>query len=381
MSDRHVAAGGTAADELATPKGPLRILHVTQPVEAGVANVVKGLVSHQVGRGAQVTVASPSGPFASHVTEIGAQHHEWQAQRDPGTSTLTEIRRLRQIVRAVEPDVVHLHSAKAGLAGRAALRGSVPTLYQPHAWSDLAASGAVARAARLWESFAQRWTDATIVSSEYELQHGRELGAKNSVLVPNGVDVVRFEPSAREAARHELGISEERTVVLCVGRLAEQKGQDLLLDAWRTLNEPGAELHIVGDGPKAEAVQALARETEGVVVHAQASDPRLWYAAADLVVLPSRWEGASLVLLEAMASGRSVVGFDVGGLATTLDNPSAAVRPLDVPGLKSAIQQRIRNSRLRGAEEVRNRARACDAFTADESYRKFTSTALRATRP
>ncbi|OMQ15223.1 glycosyl transferase, partial [Modestobacter sp. VKM Ac-2676] len=65
---------------------------------------------------------------------------------------------LRRVVRAADPELVHLHSAKAGLAGRLAVQGSRRTVFQPHAWSFEAVTGGVAEASRRWERAAQRWT-------------------------------------------------------------------------------------------------------------------------------------------------------------------------------------------------------------------------------
>ena len=78
--------------------------------------------------------------------------------------TVGETQRLRRLISQVDPDVVHLHSAKAGLAGRLAVRGTRPTLFQPHGWSWLAARGATARGALAWERLAARWTDVSCAS-------------------------------------------------------------------------------------------------------------------------------------------------------------------------------------------------------------------------
>ena len=367
---------GTDAPASKKANTPLHVLHVSQPVEAGVANVVRGLVEHQRGAGLRVSVACPEGPLATSVRESGAAHHAWTASRDPGPSIAREARQLRDIIRRVQPDVIHLHSAKAGLVGRLVLRGSRPSIFQPHAWSDLAATGAIAKAARAWEKWASRWTQATVVSSAYEREHGEQLNMSNGVLIPNGVDVDKFTPADRAAARVRLGIPSDEIAVVCVGRMARQKGQDLLLAAWAELKAPGASLYLVGDGPDRESIERAAARLETVRVVPGVSDPRDWFAAADLVVLPSRWEGASLVLLEAMAMGRSLVGFDVGGLATTLDNSSAAVPPEDVKALAREISRRLADADVRHVEEESNRARAVDFYPSSLSYSRLTSLTL-----
>ena len=87
-----------------------------------------------------------------------------------------ETRRAYRLIRRVAPDVVHAHSAKAGLAARLALRGRVPTVYQPHAWSFEAVEGRTAGLARAWERWAARWTDRVLCVSEAERRTGERAG-------------------------------------------------------------------------------------------------------------------------------------------------------------------------------------------------------------
>src|SRR4051812_17465786 len=112
----------------------MRVLHVSQPVDGGVAQVVADLVTDQVGRGWDVVVACPpSGWLPSVVCDAGARVVQWPAARSPGLSVVREAQVLTRTVQATAPSVVHLHSAKAGLGGRLAVRGRRPTVYQPHA--------------------------------------------------------------------------------------------------------------------------------------------------------------------------------------------------------------------------------------------------------
>lgn len=316
----------------------MRVLHVCQPVEAGVPAVVADLVTDQVRRGHVVHVAcSPTSVLAARAAAAGAQVHAWQATRDPGPQVLAEVRALRRIVTAADPDVVVLHSAKAGLAGRLALRGSRPVVVAPHAWSFQAATGPVATAATAWEVVAGRWTDLVVSVGHEESTRGRAAGiTAPAVVVDNGVDLGRVDHRTAAAARADLGLP-AGPAVLCVGRLTRQKGQDMLLDAWSAILDqvPGATLVLVGDGP--DRADLAARAGAGVVFLGARDDVPALLAAADVVVLPSRWEGAALVPLEAMAAARPVVGFDVGGLAEVVGDGGTVLPPLDVAGLARAV--------------------------------------------
>jgi glycosyltransferase involved in cell wall biosynthesis len=341
-----------------------RVLHVSQPTEAGVARVVRHLVADQVRTGWEVVAACPpTGPLSVEVAAAGARVLAWPATREPGPDSGQETLRLRRLVESVGADIVHLHSAKAGLAGRLAIRGRRPTVYQPHAWSFWAATGWRRAGSLAWERYGARWTDRLVCVSEREKEEAERLRIPaEGVVVPNGVDVGWFpaqDAAARAGARATLGLDRVPTAV-CVGRLCRQKGQDLLVRAWPrvTAAVPDARLVLVGDGPDRTVLAADAPPS--VLLAGDVEDTRSWYAAADVVVLPSRWEGLALVLLEAMASARSVVTTDVGGAREALPHDGGAVvRVGDLPGLAAALVARLRDPGLAAAEGAAGRARAC----------------------
>jgi glycosyltransferase involved in cell wall biosynthesis len=335
-----------------------RTLHVSQPVEAGVPAVVAALVADQLARGDDVHVACPPGAgLAATVTGLGAVHHSWAATRSPGATVPDEVRRLRQIIDQVDPDVVVLHSAKAGLAGRLALRGSRPTVYAPHAWSFEAVGGPVRTASTAWEVAASRWTDVVVCVSEDERDRGLAAGVTAPmVVVGNGVDLQALRPAEPGPARARLGLADRPTVV-CVGRLSEQKGQDQLLAGWPAVLAavPDAQLVLVGDGPARAALEASA--PLGVLFTGARSDIADVLTAADVVALPSRWEAAPLVPLEAMAVGRTVVAFGVDGVRAALGDTGVVLEPGDVPGLAAALIDLLTDPSRTAAEGRAARAR------------------------
>jgi glycosyltransferase involved in cell wall biosynthesis len=338
------------------------VLHVAQPTQAGVARVVAHLVADQLNAGWDVfTACPPGGPLAAAVARAGAQVLPWRASRGIGASALAETWRLRSVVARVAPDLIHLHSAKAGLAGRLAIRGRLPTVFQPHAWSFDAVTGTVRWGTLAWERHAARWTHRLACVSEHERERGRRLGVNAATsVVPNGVDLTWFgacDDADRARARAELRLPAGPTVV-CVGRLCRQKGQDLLLAAWPAVVAaiPDARLVLVGDGPDRAALTAIA--PAGVTFARHADDPRPWYAAADVVAMPSRWEAMALVLLEAMASARCVVAADVGGVREAMPAGRAAIVPAeDVGALAATLVVRLARPALAAAEAAAGRAR------------------------
>ncbi|MFC8827749.1 glycosyltransferase [Streptomyces sp. NPDC057137] len=346
-----------------SPGPGFTVLHLVQPVDGGVGRVVADLVHAQVAAGMRVVVACPDhGPLTADVAALGAETEVWHATRDPGFGLPAEIRRVAELVGRIRPDVVHAHSAKAGFAGRLAVRGRTPTVFQPHAWSFEAVSGTTAALARGWERLAARWTARVVCVSEAERDRGERAGVRAPwSVVHNGVDADRFRPAdtadglastapARAALPRLAELPPDTPLVVCVGRLCRQKGQDILLRAWPLVLQevPRARLVLVGDGPDAERLRESAPPS--VLFTGAVRDTAPWYRAADLVVLPSRWEGMAVSPLEAMASGRAVLLSDVDGARESLPPAQRAhclTPPEDHAATATAISALLRDRPLR----------------------------------
>lgn len=316
---------------------PIRVLHVSQPNAGGVAVYVGQAAGDQRRRGWEVAVACPpGGDLPARCAAAGVPWFNWPAERAPGPRTPLESLSLRRLVKGFAPDVVHLHSAKAGLAGRLLRRPrGTPTIFQPHGWSWLAATGRQDAVSHRWERVAARWSDALVCVGVGELREGVRAGVRGPYrVVLNGVDRRRFRPAGaadRLAARTRLGLPAGAPLAVCIGRVTRQKGQDVLVAAWPGVTErcPSARLAIVGDG---DGVAALSREpVAGVLFVPAVADPRDWLAASDVVVLPSRWEGLPLTALEALAVGRPVVGTDIPGITEVVRPGVGALVPADDP--------------------------------------------------
>ncbi|WP_267243119.1 glycosyltransferase [Streptomyces sp. PR69] len=362
----------------------LTVFHLVQPVDGGVARVVADLVRAQTAEGIRTVVACPpGGRLAADAAAAGAQVHPWPAVRAPGPQLAREVLTAARLIRRTAPHLVHAHSAKAGLAGRLAVRGRLPTVFQPHAWSFDAVEGRAAELALRWERYGTRWATRTLCVSESERRAGERAGlAARWCVIRNGIDLDHFRPgggdggadlgpdAAVKAARAELPqlapFPPDAPLAVCVGRLCRQKGQDILLRAWPQLLSavPDARLALVGDGPDRERLMRMA--PPGVLFAGASRDTRSWFRAADVVVLPSRWEGMALAPLEAMACGRPVVVSDVSGARESLPPGAVAhalVPPEDPRALASAIGRLLADPVLREEQgrAARDHARAaCD---------------------
>lgn len=351
------------------------VLHVTQAGDGGVGKVVAGLARFQDREGFRVEVAcDPDSPLAAELAGAGLRVRPWVAARSPVRGVWREAASLSRIVEQARPDVVHAHSAKAGLVARLVVRGKVRTVFEPHAWSFWALPDWLAGVGRAWERAALRWTSRVICLSKAEAA-AIDLGDR-AALIPNGVDTDWWCPRDRAESRRRLGVDEDKFLVVCVARVCWQKGQDVLIDAFRLLldEQPGALLTLVGDGPTLPSIRERAAGLP-VLTPGQVADPRDWYAAADLVVLPSRYEGGALSVLEVGAMERLMVATSVGSVT---DDPALAVLvpsndPVRLAGVLGWLAEDLD---LRTALARSARRRVLHRYQADEAYRRVTELAV-----
>jgi glycosyltransferase involved in cell wall biosynthesis len=317
----------------------VRVLQVMQPVDGGVPAHVLAMATQLRECGIDVAVASPKAPAISRkLAAIEVKHFEWRAQRSPA-KLLPEVVRLARVVSLFDPDVIHLHSSKAGLAGRMAIRGRRPTVYSPHAWSFTGQSR-IDLPSLVWERLASRWTTRFVCVSRDERVVGASVIPGGSwAIATNEVDMPTSVVTARGTAE-----SGPRPIgpprVVCVGRICRQKGQLSLASIWWAVREmvPGATITFFGAGPDLLELSEIARASPGIIVAGHSDRAIAEMEEADVVTMPSRWEAMAYTALEASAVGKPLVAFDVAGMSELADNPAVhLVEPNDWDGLTRSI--------------------------------------------
>jgi glycosyltransferase involved in cell wall biosynthesis len=146
-------------------------------------------------------------------------------------------------------------------------------------------------------------------------------------LVPNAIDLRRFSPgeASWDEARAQLGLPAASRIVAGVGRLNPQKNFALFLDIAAQLAPRFPDLHflLAGDGPEEQMLREKASAlgiANRVTFSGYVADTRLVYLAADVLLMPSRYEGLPMTLLEAMAMGLPVVASKLDGIAEVIDD-------------------------------------------------------------
>jgi D-inositol-3-phosphate glycosyltransferase len=187
--------------------------------------------------------------------------------------------------------------------------------------------------------------------------------------IPPGVDIELFHPQSGAACRVELGIAPDERVVLFVGRIDPIKGIDTLVDAAEIMLargsiEPAPTFLIVGGdldadgapvGPLADVANSIEQRGIAASFRLVGSQPQdqlpVFYAAADVVAVPSRYESFGLVAVEALACGKPVVASRVGGLRFTIDEGTTGflVKPQSPQALAEALELILSDATLRAA--------------------------------
>jgi glycosyltransferase involved in cell wall biosynthesis len=175
--------------------------------------------------------------------------------------------------------------------------------------------------------------------------------AKRSIVIANGIDLGNFRRSVdRDRLRHSFNLPPGARVITFIGRLDEQKGLDLLLEATAHLlpGVDGIEVWLVGDGPIRAELQRQAAKL-GIDDRVkfwgyQAQIDRYLYAS-DIFVLPSSYEGMPIVLLEALAAGIPCVVSQVGDNDLVVEDgkQGLTIPPNDVAALTNAISLLLRS--------------------------------------
>ncbi|RMD74905.1 MAG: glycosyltransferase [Lentisphaerae bacterium] len=230
-------------------------------------------------------------------------------------------RSLKRHIRRLQPALIHTHSSKAGALTRFCVRsGSIPIIHTPHVFAFQWARGISGWLYGRIERYLSRYTDKYILFSKRQREAALEvLGAnvaEKIALLPNGVDIHKFQPVSRqrrEYLKKGLGIQPDDFCIGAVVRPVLQKAVPELLKMFRSLQDQektSVHLFIAGiphdNGPVAAKIWAYGLH-DRVHLLGWVDEMREFYQTMDLLVMTSHWEGCPYAVLEAMACGCPVL--------------------------------------------------------------------------
>ena len=351
----------------------MKIVEVTN-VDFSLRHFLLPLMRGAAARGHDVLGVSADGALLDEVRAEGLRVEALPLARS--LSPVAQWRALWAMValfRRERPDLVHAHMPISGFIARLAARiAGVPRVAytchgflfnQPGPWPRRALGLVV-------EWLGGRMTDVTMTVSTEEAADARRLHiARDAIPIGNGRDPARFhpDPTARTRIRAELGVSDDRIVIVIVSRLVRHKGYPELLAAMADL--PDAELWVVGERLASDHGQDL----EPLFAGAGPQVRRLGYrrdvaailAAADIFTLPSHFEGLPMSVIEAMLTGLPVVATDIRGpREQVVDGQTGIlVPPATVGPLAAALCRLVADAGMRARMGAAGRERALALYT------------------
>ncbi len=221
--------------------------------------------------------------------------------------------RLLRLLRRERPVAVILHTQVAGLLGAtAAIVARVPARIIIH-HINVGVSGRLFRPIEAVAGSTGLYTDIVFVGNAIHDEVGGfpRWYRQRTLVIPNAVEVPM--PVDRDSVRARFDIGSDEFVILAVGALTDQKNHEVVVRALAGL--PSATLVLAGEGPRADMLRALALEHDvnlRMLGHIAPADVFALYGASDLYVMPSRAEGRSLALLDAVSAGLPVLLSDIG---------------------------------------------------------------------
>jgi len=364
----------------------MRILLVTTGLRMGGAEQqVSALTQEFIARGHRVALISLT-PDCEVPMPDAVERLMLDMRKTPASMVRAQIA-AQKFARRWQPDIVNSHMFHANMFARVLARFTdlPPLICAAHSFSE------GGRLRMTLYRCTDNWCALTTQVSETslaEMVRARAVSRNRVRVMYNGIDTFKFQPDdgLRTQTRAQLGIDANTRIILNIGRLAAEKAQVALVDAFQRMDYAvSARLLIAGDGPQRAALASRIAHhglQDRVQLLGTRHDIPALLNAADLFALSSRVEGMPLVLAEALACECAVVSTAAPGVAELLGDLGTIVPINDINGLASAMTQSLTTEDRASAQRKIGRERIVKHFgiaaAADRwlaLYRQLISTA------
>ncbi|MFH0855946.1 MAG: glycosyltransferase family 4 protein [Candidatus Omnitrophota bacterium] len=308
----------------------------------GITSYVFTLAGGLKGKGHNVFIASSGGRLADKFKEAGLGYIpiSIRTKKEVSPKIILSAFKLYGIIKENKIGIIHSHSRTTQVLGCLLSRiTGARHIFTCHGFFKR----------RLLRRIFPCWGDKVIAISEQVRTHlvnDFKLDADKIAVINNGVDTGspgRKDPEGVISGKRDLGLS-DGPVIGIIARLSEVKGHKYLIQAMKIVLEkvPSANLLIIGTGKPQKELAQLAKSlgiSRSVFFVPEIQDTAGALALLDIFVMPSLQEGLGLALMEAMAQGLAVIGSNVGGIKTLIQNGinGLLVEPADSRGLAGAI--------------------------------------------
>ncbi|MBR9647293.1 glycosyltransferase family 4 protein [Clostridium tyrobutyricum] len=312
----------------------IKVLHITQSEIGGVTEYIKMLLKYM-----------DNNKFEFYL--IGSKQYESQKnifkelnckiitvdmkRKISPKSDWKSILNIRNYIKNINPDIIHLHSSKAGALGRiASIFLNIPVVYNAHGWAfDMNISKKKKLIYIYVEKILARFTDTIVNISDHEKYSQQKYKIepkKYTKVIYNGIDLERYNVKYNvEEIKQKLSIPSNGFVIGMVGRISAQKSPESFVKIAKKLKEKIDDCYfiLVGDGDLKAEIEILIDRyglKNKFLITGWTNEVPKYISIFDVGVLTSKWEGFGLVLAEYMAAKKPVVAFNSGGIPNVVKN-------------------------------------------------------------
>ncbi|MFD3735142.1 glycosyltransferase family 4 protein [Streptomyces sp. NPDC058632] len=363
-------------------QSPLRTVQVLGGGNAAAGTHVRSLAAGLVARGVRVTVCAPAEAERTYdFTGAGADHVHVPRSSDPGS-----VAALRAA--CADADLVHAHGLHASFRTVLALGGRSTPLTVT--WHDRAhADGARAHVLRLMERRVVRAATVVLGTTSALVDRARRTGARDARLAAVALPGPRTAPKRRDPDGSRPKLLAElgaigRPLLIAVGALERNRGHHTLLDAthgWRRL-DPQPLVAVAGEGPlRGELQRRITDEDLPVRLVGRRDDITELLEAADLALLPSRWEGRSVLAQQALHARVPLVAADTGGIPELVGDAAELVPYRNARALADAVVRLLGDPGRQDELRTKGARQAAGWPTEDEAVAQVLSVYDELTQP
>jgi glycosyltransferase involved in cell wall biosynthesis len=347
-----------------------RILYViTRPDLGGAQSHVRDLLQGFQDKYDVHLAIGKEGALTEAVTALGLKVHLLPSLARPINliKDFQAVNQCNDLLKQLQPDLIHAHSSKAGIVARIAGRiCNIPTIFTAHGWGFSPGTPLVRRQIALAiEKIGAKLGDRVICVSESD----RALAMNLGVGTPEKLVTIRYGIPNQSLLIADPSQYSPRLIM--VARFNEQKDQATLLQAIAQLKNTKLHLDLVGSGPSQKSCKDLAYRlqiSDRVSFLGDRLDVQDLLAQSQIFILSTHYEGLPISILEAMRSGLPVVATEVNGVPEEIiHNQTGFLVPhADVDAVASALNTLVNNAQLRKKMGNAGRQKFLEEFTQEK---------------
>ena len=336
----------------------IKIIHIMQSA-GGVAEYVKELIRNMDKNKYENTIIVSNDYINNYdiLNQCDKYYFVDMIRKIDLKKDLSSIIKIKKIIKKEKPDIVYLHSSKAGALGRIALLfdTKIKIIYNAHGWYFNADIGKKKILYKWIEKILAVKANKIVAISNSEYKSAiEEHVCKNDkmVLINNGIDIKKFSNNEeyRKETRNKYKIKNDEIIVGIVGRISEQKDPITTIKAASKIIKQNKKFKFmfVGTGELKKTILEYAKKEEiesNIIITGWINNVEKYIPAFAIALFPSKWEGFGLAIVEYMACKKPIIATRIGGIADILNDSNCAffISKGDYDGIVKQINYILEN--------------------------------------